>query len=163
MSKVYNEMSERQFAGMVRGKKAIVLYRTGTDVDKQNDVVAQRAMLNVIRQRLPVEKGFTTPKIIGLGRFGFAKTGGWEVDSSMTQLGHPEHWVTASRGYYALSPKTIFLFPKDDRAFESQYVSKFQSAFGVQVNDADQVAMSESKENKTRFRSYLDEVLRRGK
>ncbi len=124
------ELNQNNFNSLVRNKKVYIVYGQGIAVDKQKIEVAEKAMTEVLSGHFP-DHNIT---IIQCGRFGFPKREtGWEFDNSMTGQGHPEHWIPGSRGYYAITKNSAFLFPKSDRDFENDYLKKFCNFVGIKV------------------------------
>jgi hypothetical protein len=124
------ELNQSNFNSLVRHKKVCVVYGCGVSVDKQKIDIAEKAMEEVLERYFP-DHNIT---ILQCGRFGFPKREtGWEFDSSMTGQGHPEHWIPGSRGYYAITKNSAFLFPKSDRDFENEFMKKFFDFTGIKV------------------------------
>ena len=104
----FNEMSERDFSRYMTNKKLIVLSaKYGSEVDAQGSDYADKVFSNALKK-----EGYTQP-ILRMGRFGSGGRG-WEFDTSMLSSGHPDHWESSSRGYYAMTKTHVFLFPKDN-------------------------------------------------
>ena len=124
--KLEESMNEKQFKSAAGSKQPYIVFGAGTDVDKQKNDAGVEAMSGVIRKFFP---NVQTIGIKGVGRFGKDKKSGvWYFDNTLQAQGHPSNWDEATRGYYASTGKSVFLFPKDDSGFV-----KSQSDFEANV------------------------------
>lgn len=129
-----NELNQNQFRNLIHNRQVKILYGFGIDVDKQKSDQANYAMKKVLQGMFPDY----TIIILKSGRYGAVKNDtyvGWEFDDTMTSLGHPEFWIPGSRGYYALTKNSVFLFPKSDMDFKDTYKKIFCSKLGVRVEE----------------------------
>lgn len=132
MKKIYNEMGQQQFYGRIRNKKTYIIYGYGNTVDKHKAMEAFDAMEEILTKLYPDYK----VTVLSAGRFGLGKDKkSWEFDVSMTGLGHPEFWIPASRGYYALTKNSLFLFPKSDMDFQNEYARLFSDMMNVKIEN----------------------------
>jgi len=128
----YFEMGQQQFYGRIKNKKAKIISGYGNTVDKHKDVEAFNAMEDILAKMYPDYK----ITILSAGRFGLGKDKkNWEFDVSMTGLGHPEFWIPGSRGYYALTKNSLFLFPKSDMDFQSEYGKLFSDMLNIKIEN----------------------------
>jgi len=117
---IQEELDENRFSSYIRRITKIYLIEgLGNSVDAHNDKDAFELMKNQVKERYNI-----SVEIIKAGRFGFSEKKGWSFDDSMNSLGHPNHWITGSRGYYAITNKNnLLLFPKNENQFMNDKVS----------------------------------------
>ncbi len=115
----FTEMGEQQFSSRVRNKNLVILNGYGNAVDYQSEEKSVEAMQNALQTKYPDY----SISILQIGRFGLSKSG-WNFDAGMTASGHPGDWAIDSRGYYALTKNSLFLFPKDESFYE-KYIKDF--------------------------------------
>ena len=112
---IINEMNERQFGSKVSNKNVFCIFGQGNKVDTQKPDVAIKLMNETIMKFFKNSK----PEILMSGRFGQDnKSKTWNFDITMANSGHPSNWSSESRGYYCITNKSLFLFPKDDNFYE---------------------------------------------
>jgi len=108
------EMAEKAFYKQAMTKTPIMILGYGSTVDTHGSSEAIKKFTEVILRHFP-----TTRFEISLnGRFGMDKrSGSWAFEQQMGGSGHPSNWREDSRGYYCMTNKSIFIFPKNDRGF----------------------------------------------
>ncbi len=123
LTSLYTEMGAQQMASRIRNKKLIILSGYGVAVDYQSEYKSTEAMYEILQNKYPDYN----ISITQIGRYGLSKSG-WQFDIGMTASGHPSDWTIDSRGYYALTKNSLFLFPKDND-FEDKYEKDFHRTF----------------------------------
>ena len=113
-------MASSQFGNLIRNKEVKVQFNAPTTdaFDTQNN---ERDKENMSK--------FVGDQILRAGRFWKSKMGQWLFDTSTSSQGHPDH-VSGSAGYYGISAKKAYIFPKIARSFES-FLNDFADSLGL--------------------------------
>jgi len=113
-----NEMAnEQRFSKIVGPRAAFMVLGLGNAVDKQKQDQAIAAMQAGLQQM-----GYAI-QVQSAGRFGFDPSAGWLFDDSMMSAGHPNSWIPGSRGYFAITNKSVLFFPKNEMQFTQDSLS----------------------------------------
>lgn len=150
---IINEMSENRFRGLTGSKQPFVVERLGVDVDKQGSDAAYEVMQSSL-----IKMGYKI-EILKAGRFGFDPKIGWLFDDTMMSSGHPNNWIPGSRGYYAITKKSVLLFPKNDMQFQQDgidnktFVQDLSEMLGKQIR-----ILNENVVQKNKLNTYLEKI-----
>lgn len=104
-----------KFKDYVYGKNVIYMKGYGIRVDTQELSDGPGRIAAVIKEKFNVDV-----MIKFAGRFGAVVSGDdytWQFDFSLAGSGHYSGWKPSTRGYYAMTAKTLFVFAKDDLSF----------------------------------------------
>jgi hypothetical protein len=152
--KYLESINEQKFASRLGARKVFIIEGLGVAVDKQKSDIAIAAMKNALEKR-----GYNI-QITQAGRFGFDKRGGWQFDESMTGQGHPDSWIPGSRGYYAMSAKSIILFPKNEMQFKQDKPENSKYTYMQDMMQAlkKKIGILEERKMKSRLEQYLESI-----